>query len=230
MAEKKRGVIAKALGLKKKKPKSTITGGYSPDKRSQGQKHAQQATKKKTQNRHQSLLTNDGKGTPRPKVKSISAVSKPKQGPKEGPASKINTSTKGLKRVATKGVESSVKAQGLKKADVKASSKIEKKEPTLKFKKSGKEKRAMKLSKKADAGAASGKITKKKYDKLNKKAVRKLERAKGTRKTAAGTALSAAGRGLANLASGISGGGATYSYKGVGKKKKAHVNRKVVGK
>ena len=113
MADKKRGLIARALGVGKKKPKKTITGGYSPDKRSQGTKHGQAAAKKKEQKRHINLLTNDGKGTPRPKVKTA-MQSKPKvQGPKKGPASKIKPAEIKRKKVST--LKSGIKKQGLAK-------------------------------------------------------------------------------------------------------------------
>ena len=75
MADKKRGFIAKALGVGKKKPKKTITGGYSPDKRSQGTKHGQKA---KYQKDATNLLTNYGKGTPKPKREKAKTVSKNK--------------------------------------------------------------------------------------------------------------------------------------------------------
>ena len=208
---KKRGLLARALGVGKNKPKRTITGGYAPDKRSQGQKHGEAAKKKRLQaqeqKRHTDLLTNYGKGTPKPGGKVEGPKNQPKSKASEAPA---------VKRDKVKTV-SEIKAKEGASNKATASSPAVKKN-ALKFKETRRQKRAKKLSEKADKGAASGSITKRKYDRLNKRAVRKTQREAGTRRTIAGTALAGAKRFAQNLGA-TQTGAQMKSYKKLGYKK-----------
>ena len=111
-----------------------------------------------------------------------------------------------------------------------ASAKVEAKKPGLKFKETRRQKKAKKLSARADKGAASGSITEKKYNRLNKRAVNKTERAKGTRRTVAGTALAGAKRFLGNWGNLSSGSGVARNYKGLGKKPNPAKSRPISGR
>ena len=222
MADKKRGIIARALGVGKKKPKRTITGGYSPDKRSQGQKHGQAAKKKaaqaKEQKRHTDLLTNYGKGTPKETAK----VKKGQQGPKQEPRKKqtaLNVTKAGPKKVKTNTkpkVSASVPKPKAKPAEKAKKSLLERAQESKKTN-SRSAKRAKKLAGRAEKAIDRGKGSK--AVRLAKRSKRNEERAAGTRRTVAGTALAGAKRFLGNYGAATSGVGKIRNYKKLGYKK-----------
>lgn len=198
--KKKKGVIARALGgdfgslgEKTKKRRQEIRKKNASN--TLGAKKTRDDTKKS----HTSLLTNDGKGTPRPKVKKV-GVGKVGAQPETGPKNREVKKIPRVKRAKTTALKSPKKS-GVK-LDTKPTATPIKKDSgtTLKFKKSRRQRRqekgALKASNKADKGAKDGSITKKKYNRLNRRATRKAERAAGTRKTAVGTAITKVGRGL----------------------------------
>ena len=154
----------------------------------------------------------------RKKAKTASAIKPVTSSSKtlsDKPISKIDTS--GLKRPGVKKVNA-IKSKGIKGQELSASSDIKKNQP--KFKETRRDKRAKRLSAKADKGAQSGSITKRKYNRLNKRATRAAERASGKRRTVAGTALAGAKRFFQNYGAATTGQGQLKSYKGLGKKKK----------
>ena len=212
-----------------KKKVRTITGGYSPDRRSQGTRHAELAKKRKaqkeTQKRHQDLLTNYGKGTPRPKVKTVGvgSLAPKKYGPQNQPKKEEKIPLPKRKKAKT---ASSIKAGGLKKLGSGPEKKELKAEKMsyadqLKARKRARGvKKAVGLTKKADKAAKKGNL--RKAARLEKRAVRKAERGAGRRKTAVGTALKTLGRGAQAL-------GHAYAYGHTGRLKGNKVSRKNSG-
>ena len=207
----------------------TITGGYTPDRRSQGQKHGELAKKKKvqkeTQQRHVSLLTNDGKGTPRKKVKTagVGKLAGRTQGPKPNPLKADTSGTKnlGVKKPKVKAASAIKKRQGVggelkTSGALKSPKKMSYQDQLASRRKKRKLSKAKGVMDKADAAARSGKL--RKAARLERRSIRKAERAAGKRKSAVGTALKGAGLGLARGLARVGGYGGKFK-KGLASKK-----------
>ena len=194
----------------------------------------------RTQQRHKKLL--EGKGvdpksnvaTPRPKRKKVKSVQT--QAIKDratnkttnfGPKPGLRADNSGIKNLGVK--KQKVKSLGIKKKpvakqEIKASGSIKKsgtsKSYNEQFKDSKKPKklgRAKKVMDKADKAAKSGNL--RKAARLERRSIRKAERASGKRKTAAGTALKGFGLGIGRSLARL-GGYAGKFEKGLASKKK----------
>ena len=164
-------------------------------------KYGAKTVKKKIQDKYRdkglALLTNDGKGT-RVKAKTV------KEGKKEGPKSNpIQADSSGVKNLGVQKPKVSkvgvLKSKGQAKPEIKGSSLTSSKKTSYQDQVSDKKKskglsKAKGLMGKADKAAASGKL--KKAARLEKRSIRKAERAAGKRKTAVGTGLAKAGRAI----------------------------------
>ena len=195
----------------------------------------------RTQQRHKNLLSGRGidpksnVGTPKPKRKNVQSVQTqaiknraPKKTSSYGPQPKLAADSSGTKNLGVKkpnvGKVSAIKSKGSINTKPTSSAKISKPEETsyqdqlASRKKNRKLRKAKGVMDKADQAAKSGKL--KKAARLEKRSIRKAERAAGKRKTTAGTILKGAGLGLGRGLARLGGYGGKFKGKASDKKQK----------